>query len=242
MFQKLIRDTGSAPVVHLFESQGIATCGRHVGLAGVWIDDDRKLTCPDCCNIRDGSDPLPVAATTGTGTAQPLPSSSPIPAHLATGAVGAALRLFRIDFAPADEQPSLPWVLLASIVAILGSLAVDALLVAIGKAVFPSTRHYAHFQFDDYARLTVVGVFIACVAWPIAARVSSAPRVLFLRLAVLVTVVLWLPDLYILRQGQPPHAVGVLMLMHLAIAVVTYNALVRIASVRHGSPSPTAPV
>ncbi len=42
---------------------------------------------------------------------------------------------------------------------------------------------------------------------------------------------LWLPDLYILADGEPPKAVAVLMLMHLAIAVVTYNCLVRIARV-----------
>ena len=53
----------------------------------------------------------------------------------------------------------------------------------------------------DYAKLTVVGVIIACVAWPIVTRMSSAPRWLFFRLAILVTLVLWLPDLYILYMG-----------------------------------------
>ncbi len=50
-------------------------------------------------------------------------------------------------------------------------------------------------------------------------------------MAVLVTLVLWLPDLYILANGQPPKAVAVLMVMHLAIALVTYNCLMRIARV-----------
>jgi hypothetical protein len=44
-----------------------------------------------------------------------------------------------------------------------------------------------------------------------------------------VTLVLWLPDIYILHQGQSAKAVAVLMTMHLAVALVTYNALVRIA-------------
>ena len=47
----------------------------------------------------------------------------------------------------------------------------------------------------------------------------------------LVTLVLWLPDLYILAKGEPLRAVAVLMMMHLAIAVVSYNCLVRIARV-----------
>ena len=72
---------------------------------------------------------------------------------------------------------------------------------------------------------------IACLAWPVVTRISSAPRWLFFRLAILVTLVLWLPDLYILDQGQPGRAVAVLMVMHLAIAVVTYNCLVHIAPV-----------
>ena len=50
-------------------------------------------------------------------------------------------------------------------------------------------------------------------------------------MAVLVTLVLWLPDLYILSKGQPGDAVGVLMFMHLAIALVTYNLLVHLAPV-----------
>jgi CDP-diglyceride synthetase len=89
-----------------------------------------------------------------------------------------------------------------------------------------------HFQFSDYARLTIIGVIIACVAWPIVTRISSAPRWLFFRLAIVVTVVLLLPDVYLLEQGQPAKAVAVLMCMHLAIALVTYNALVRLAPIR----------
>jgi hypothetical protein len=58
------------------------------------------------------------------------------------------------------------------------------------------------------------------------------PRWLFLRLAVLVTLALWLPDLYILYGGAPGRAVAVLMVMHLAIALITYNSLVHIAKVR----------
>ena len=98
-------------------------------------------------------------------------------------------------------------------------------------AVFPSTRGYAHFQFHDYAKLTVIGVILACLAWPVVTRLTSAPRWVFLRMAILVTLVLLLPDLWILHQGQPPRAVAVLMLMHLAIALVTYNLLVRVAPV-----------
>jgi hypothetical protein len=142
------------------------------------------------------------------------------------------LGLVRVDFAPAHRQPSAVSMLAATIASVAGSLAADALLVVIGTAVFPATKGYVHFRFSDYAKLTIIGVLIACIAWPIVTRISASPRWLFLRLAILVTLVLWLPDLYILAQGQPGRAVAVLMLMHLAIAVVTYNCLVHIAKVR----------
>ena len=142
-----------------------------------------------------------------------------------------ALTLVRVDFAPAGQQPSAAWVIAASVLAIAGSLAADALLVAAGTAIFPSTKGYAHFQFSDYAKLTVIGVVIACVAWPVVTRITSEPRWLFFRMAIAVTLVLLLPDLYILANGQPPKAVAVLMVMHVAIAVVTYNCLVHIARV-----------
>jgi hypothetical protein len=148
--------------------------------------------------------------------------------------LGRALGLARVDFAPAHRQPSSLRVAIATAVSVAGSLAADAILVVIGEAVFPSTKGYSHFQFSDYSKLTIIGVLIACAAWPIVTRISSAPRWLFFRMAIAVTLVLWLPDLYILHMGQSVSAVAVLMVMHLAIAVVTYNCLVHIAAIRPG--------
>src|SRR5262249_7771496 len=142
----------------------------------------------------------------------------------------------RVDFSARRPQPSVARLLAATFAAIAGSLAADALLGAAGTALWPSLRGYPHFQFADYAKLTIVGVLIACAAWPVVTRITSSGRWLVCRLAVLVTVVLWLPDLYILAQGQPPEAVAVLMVMHLAIALVTYNLLVRVAAVPEGRP------
>jgi hypothetical protein len=142
------------------------------------------------------------------------------------------MSLLRLDLSATHRQPSAVRVLLAALVSVVGSLLADAALVAIGTRVYPSTKGYTHFQFHDYATLTVIGVVIACAAWPVVVRLSSAPRWLFFRLAIAVTLVLLLPDLYILHQGQPARAVCFLMLMHLAIALVTYNALVHLAPAR----------
>jgi hypothetical protein len=143
-----------------------------------------------------------------------------------------ALAWARLDFSPAHRPPEWWRVALATVLSVALSLAADAALVAIGTRVFPLTKGYVHFQFHDYAKLTIIGVLIACAAWPVVARVSSAPRWLFFRLAIVVTLVLWLPDLYIWHQGQSAQAVLVLMAMHLAIALVTYNLLVHLAPVR----------
>jgi hypothetical protein len=161
--------------------------------------------------------------------------------------LGRLLGLLRVDFAPAYSPPAAVSVLVATIAAVAGSLAADALLVVIGTSVFPATKGFGHFQFSDYGKLTVIGVLIACAAWPVVARISSAARWLFRWMAVAVTLVLWLPDLYILERGESPRGVAVLMVMHLAIALVTYNCLVRIAKLRppttvhggHRAPSPS---
>jgi hypothetical protein len=149
---------------------------------------------------------------------------------------GQLLHRFHVDFAPAHQQPSAVSVLCATVISVAGSLGADALLVVIGQAVFPSTRGYDHFQFADYSKLTVIGVLVACVAWPVVTRISSAPRWLFSRMAVAVTLVLWVPDVYLLVQGQPARAVAVLFAMHLAIALVTYYCLVLLAETRPVAP------
>jgi hypothetical protein len=143
-----------------------------------------------------------------------------------------ALAWARIDLAPAHRPPAWWRVALATVVSIAGSLGADALLVFVATRLLPSTKGYVHFQFHDYARLTVIGVVIACAAWPVVARCSSEPRWLYFRLAIAVTLVLLLPDVYIWQQGQPVQAVAVLMAMHLAIALITYNVVVNLAPVR----------
>jgi len=162
---------------------------------------------------------------------------APTPRFRPGSALSPLLEGVDLDFVPADPQPSWARWVLASVVALVGSLAADALLVATGEAVFPSTKDFVHFQFSDYGKLTVVGVVIACVGWPVVTRLSSRPRRLFLRLAVAVTVVLLLPDVVIWARGEPARGVLVLMTMHLAIAVVTYNALVRIAPAGDAGPA-----
>jgi len=163
-----------------------------------------------------------------------VPSQKPSP-HRQEPQLERALARVRIDF-PADHpRPQAFRFALAVLIATAGSLAADKILVALGTSLFPVTKGYVHFRFSDYGKLTIVGVIAACVAWPIVLWISSSPRWLFSRLAVLVTLFLWLPDLWILAKGQPVRAVLILIVMHLAIALVTYNVLVHLAPARRPS-------
>ncbi len=120
----------------------------------------------------------------------------------------------------------------ATVIAIAGALLADAALVKAGTSVFPTTAGYSHFQFDDYAKLTVIGVVVGCAGWPITTRITSAPRWLFSRLAVLISLVLFLPDVWLLLRHQSPRAVLVLMIMHVAVAFITYQVVVHVAPPR----------
>ena len=143
-----------------------------------------------------------------------------------------ALARARVEFSPRHRMPHPATVAAGTVLSVGLCLLADAALAKAGTTLFPATRGYVHFQFADYAKLTVIGVVVACLAWPVVVRVTSEPRWVFARLAVLVTIVLLLPDLYIWLTGQPGRAVLVLVAMHLAIALITYNVLVRMAPAR----------
>jgi hypothetical protein len=120
------------------------------------------------------------------------------------------------------------WVLVSAL-CVGASLAVNAALVKIATSWRPSLRQYSHFRLIDYGSLTLLGVVGACVAWFVVVRITSSPRWLFLRLAVAVSVVLLLPDVWLIVKHEPIRAVAVLMTMHLAMALLTYNLLVHLA-------------
>jgi hypothetical protein len=148
------------------------------------------------------------------------------------GGIDRVMRWVRFDPRPAHRQPSSARLVVATVAAIVLSLLADWLIARFAIALWRSTAHYPHFHVADYARLTVAGIIGAAIGWPIVTRWCAAPRWLYLRLAVLVTAVLLLPDVYLYLRGSRGNAVAALVCMHLAIAVISYNAIVRIAPVR----------
>jgi hypothetical protein len=140
------------------------------------------------------------------------------------------LVMVKIDFRKRQVLPSTARVILASMVAVVLSLVADAACVKVAETLYPSTIGFVHFRFFDYASLTIIGVIGACVGWYVLLQVSSEPKWVYLRSAVLLTLVLYVPDLWIwVIQHEQLKAVLALMVMHFLIAVVTYNSMVRLA-------------
>ncbi len=147
---------------------------------------------------------------------------------------------FRVGTPIKSEPPSALRVASAAAVSVVLSVCANAGLVKWATNAFPSTRDYPHFRFVDYATLTAVGVVAASWAWFVTTRVTSTPRWAFFRLAVVVMAVLWIPDVYLFFRHEPTSAVWFLISMHLAVALITYNVLVHLASVRDRPRAPAA--
>src|SRR5487761_2333178 len=82
-----------------------------------------------------------------------------------------ALARWGFDFPAGRALPRTWRFMLATVLAVLLSLAACAALVVVGTAVFPATAGYGHYQFADYSKLTIIGVVIASFGWPAACYV-----------------------------------------------------------------------
>ena len=111
-------------------------------------------------------------------------------------------------------------------VSALASIVVNAALAWLATAFDPPLRHSSHFRLSDYGTLTVVGVAAAGAAWFAATRYLATPRHTFFRVAIVASLVLWLPDLWLYLKHEPTRAVVFLVIMHLTVALITYNSLV----------------
>ena len=146
-----------------------------------------------------------------------------------------ASRSTRTGPAPHAVPPTLRRVAAAGLAAAAVSLAADLVLVAVGQAVFTVPASFGKFAFGTYALLTVLGAAGATAAWWAVTRLSSRPQWLLIRLAALVTALLLIPDFLLLgTRGNPTGPVVILMLMHLAIAAITYLTLIKVAPARGG--------
>jgi hypothetical protein len=124
------------------------------------------------------------------------------------------------------SPPTAPRVAVFTVLSALASIVVNAALVWLAKGNDPSLQHYSHFRLWDYGTLTAVGVVSAGVAWYVATRTFPSPRRTFFRVALVVMLALWVPDIWLLIKHEPTRAVVFLFIMHAAVALITYNFLV----------------
>lgn len=143
-----------------------------------------------------------------------------------------AASAIRADLPGLRRTPSPLRFLLAMVAAVVLSLLACAVVAAATVAIAPGLAGYEHLQAPDWAKLTIIGVVLASLGWPVATAIWSRARVPFLVLTVIVTVVSFAPDAWILLQGQPAGGVLALAVMHVLVAVATYPALVLIAPQR----------
>ena len=146
-----------------------------------------------------------------------------------TSVTDSAVQRLGIDPSRAAGRPSLVRFFAASLLALAASLGAAYATVRVSVSLVPSLRDYSHFRLFDYGGLTVVGVVAACAGWLGVVHLTPAPRRLFLRLAVVVTLALVVPDISLLLLHSSPDAVAVLVVMHVIIGVITYNCLVHLA-------------
>jgi hypothetical protein len=147
----------------------------------------------------------------------------------------------RLDVPRGRAQPSAWRWILATGTAVGASLLACLGLAHLAIAAFPALAGYGHFTFGDYSRLTILGVLAACVGWPIVTWFTTSGRRLYLWLAIAVTVVSLAPDAWILYLGQPAAGVATLVAMHVALAVITYPAVVFLAPQKSGGLAQTDP-
>ena len=145
----------------------------------------------------------------------------------------------RLDLPRGAARPSAWRWILGTVAAVGASLLACFALARIAVALSPALAGYGHFQFGDYSKLTIIGVIVACVGWPVVAWFTTSARRLYLWLAIAVTVVSLAPDVWILHLGQPPAGVATLVVMHFALAAITYPAMICVApqrsTVDHGA-------
>jgi hypothetical protein len=143
-------------------------------------------------------------------------------------AIRRAQEVTRLDLRPLHPPPSLGRIALAGVLSAVASVVACVILSEAGKALLSPPASFDKFTPPGYIVLTVLGVAAATVGWAILVRMTSQPRWCLTVAAVLVTIVLLLPDVAILPQ-DPTSDVVVLMIEHVAIAIITTWLLLRVS-------------
>ena len=145
-------------------------------------------------------------------------------------------RFTRTGPAPHAVPPALRRVAAAGLAAAAVSLAADLVLVAVGRAGIHRSRVVRQVRLRHLRPADRPGGGRGHRRLGDGDQAELPAEWLLTRLAALVTALFGIPDFLLLgTPGNPAGPVVILMLMHLAIAAITYVALLTIAPARGGA-------
>ena len=116
---------------------------------------------------------------------------------------------------------------LATLAAAVVATVVDLAIQEAARHLFDVSSDFNPFQ-GTVAPYAIGGVILAGLAYAVVRRVAHDPRRTYLRLAVVVLALSWLPDVGLLVVNDPGAtlpAVGSLMVMHAAAAAIAVGTL-----------------
>ncbi len=129
------------------------------------------------------------------------------------------------------ERVSLRRLLWVGPLAIVAAVAANFVVRALALAVLDVPADFIQLQSPAFLPFTVVGVLGAVIAFALVGRLSRAPVRTYTRLAIVVLVLSFIPDIGLLVSGAPGATlpgVLVLMVMHTVAAVVAVGILTRL--------------
>ena len=124
------------------------------------------------------------------------------------------------------ERPVWGRLWLLGLLAIVGSVIVNAIIHTIAMAVLPISSQFFQLQGPIYVVFTVVATIAAVLVFALVSRLSRRPIRLYRIIATIVLVLSLIPDLGLLSStGGSWYAVGTLMSMHIAAYLVCVGVL-----------------
>ena len=123
-------------------------------------------------------------------------------------------------------------IVVATAIAALLATPLNLAIEAVTRQAFAVSPDFPPFQ-GSVVPYTAAGVILAGVVYAVVRRFARDPDRLYVRLAIAVLVISWIPDvalLFINEPGATVPAVASLMVMHTVAAVTVVTLLVRIAA------------
>ena len=122
-------------------------------------------------------------------------------------------------------------IVLATAIALVIAVPVDLAIEAFARQAFAVSPDFEPFQ-GTVAPYTAGGVILAGATFAVVRRFFRDATGVYVRLAIVVLVLSWIPDvalLFINEPGATVPAVASLMVMHASAAAIVVSSLVKIA-------------